>query len=409
MNRALIRSWTVFITLLSFFANPCSAAAAAVQGNPAAGGAYYAAAAVSDTEAPSSPTALSVINRTHTSVSISWAKSRDNVEVKGYQVFKDGKKTTSLSKTEYTSKGLIPGREYVFTVKAYDAAGNLSESSSSVRVKTQEDTRQPTVPGGLCAVSATYTSIALKWEPSSDNIGLKGYEIYCNDAKKGSDTIEYYTCKGLEPGHDYTFYVRAYDIAGNYSAQSNKIRFSTLPDTSPPSVPEGLKATASAETEIKLAWSPSSDNVKVKTYEIYCDGVKKGKISKPEYTCKGLAPGQSYTFTVKALDSTGNSSAASRPLKAATVSDLKAPSAPGGLKIKSVKGSSVALEWTASTDNVKVKGYRIYCNGLEIETASRPSRTVKVPKGIGINMICVKAYDLSGNLSPASKMVIVIG
>ncbi len=409
MKRTFIRTSISFLILFSIFAQSCSAAILYGQGGAETDSAYYADSTGTDTEKPSAPTALTAISRTHTSISISWKDSRDNVGVKGYQVFRDGRKIITVAKTDYTNKGLIPGQEYVFTVKAYDAAGNLSESSSALRCGTLQDKVLPTAPSGLSAVTAAYTSITLKWDPSSDNIGIRGYDIYCNDAKKGSESIEYYVCKGLEPGKNYTFYVKARDIAGNFSGNSNKVQFSTLSDNSAPSVPEGLKAVTATETEINLAWSPSTDNLKVKGYEIYMDGVKKSKISKPEYTCKGLIPGKSYEFRIKALDSTGNSSALSKPLKTATVSDTKAPAAPANLKVKSVKGSSVALEWIASTDNVKVKGYRIYCNGLEIETATRPSRSVKVPKGIGINILWVKAYDVTGNLSPASKSVTIIG
>jgi chitodextrinase len=409
MRRGFMRSCIVFIVLLSMLAQPCGAVTVSQRETLAEAGSYYAAATGADAEKPSAPTALTVVARTHTSVSISWTKSRDNKEVKGYEVYTDGKKAASAAKTDYTIRGLVPGKEYAFTVKACDTSGNLSDSSAALWAETLKDSQKPTTPDGLSAVSSTYTSISLKWNPSSDNIRLKGYEIYCDGEKKGSATIEYYECKGLEPGREYTFFVKACDIAGNYSYQSSRIYIATPPDNSAPSVPEGLKAAERTETDIKLEWSASSDNVKVKQYEIYCDGTRKGKISKPAYTCKGLIPGKSYVFTIKALDSTGNSSALSKALKVTTVSDAKAPTAPADLTVKSVKESTVALEWTASTDNVKVKGYKIYCNGTEIETSSRPKRSVRVAKGIGINIIWIRAYDVSGNLSPASKSVTIIG
>lgn len=410
MSTNFVKSATSLIIFAAILVQPFGTVPIFLQGTTATDNTCYAASAsnegVPDTVSPTAPAGINVTNRTHTSISISWSKAQDNKAVKGYKVYRDGKKIISLVKTDYTVKGLVPGHEYVFTVRAYDAEDNLSANSTALRTATLQDTSGPTAPSALYAVSATYNTITLKWNPSTDNTDIKKYEVYCNGSRKASATSANYTCKGLEPGREYTFFVKACDIADNYSDESNQIHFVTQSDKSAPSVPEGLEAASFSETEINLAWTPSSDNVKVVKYEIYCDGVRKGSSSKTTYSLKGLIPGQSYMFTVKALDGVGNCSALSKPLKVTTRSDVKAPAAPTDLKVNSVKGSSIALEWTASTDNVKIKGYRIYCNGLEVATSTRPSRTVKVSKGIGINIIWVKAYDLVGNHSPASKSVI---
>ena len=45
-----------------------------------------------DTQAPTAPKGLTATNKTHTSISLSWSDSYDNTNVKGYQVYRDGKK-----------------------------------------------------------------------------------------------------------------------------------------------------------------------------------------------------------------------------------------------------------------------------------------------------------------------------
>jgi chitodextrinase len=60
-----------------------------------------------------------------TTISLGWTPARDNTGVKGLSVFRDGKKLLSTSKTSYTNTDLVPGRKYTYTVKAYDAAGNI--------------------------------------------------------------------------------------------------------------------------------------------------------------------------------------------------------------------------------------------------------------------------------------------
>ncbi|HYF84254.1 MAG TPA: fibronectin type III domain-containing protein [Clostridia bacterium] len=361
-----------------------------------------------DTQSPTAPKELTVTNRTFTAISLSWTGSYDNTKVKGYQVFRDGKKITTTAKTTYTNKDLIPGRKYTYAIKAYDAVGNVSPSSIALSTTTISDSQSPSAPGDLAAPSSTFTSISLTWESSTDNVGIKGYEVYRNEKKVASTSAAYYECKRLTPGTAYTFYIKAHDKAGNYSSQSNRVSANTVSDKAAPSQPSGLEASSVTVTEVNLTWSPSSDNVKVKGYDIFRDGVKIGTTSKTGYLNKSLIPGKSYTYMVRASDISGNLSGNSSPLKVTTSKDLQAPAAPAELKVTAVNGSSVSLAWTAATDNAKVAGYQIYCNGIVITTAVRTSRIVKSPFGLGLDVYWVKAFDQVGNLSGSSNTVTAI-
>lgn len=392
-----VRCGTILLIIFSMLCQTCMAEGAC--------GKAAAASTAPDTRSPTAPKELTVTNRTHTAISLSWAEAYDNTKVTGYQIFRDGKKIASTSKTVYTNTDLFPGRKYAYVIRAYDAAGNVSESSTVLDVTTINDIKDPSVPGNLTVSATTYTSISLTWKSSTDNIGIKGYEVYCNDKKIASTSNTYYESKKLTPGTTYTFSAKAYDKAGNYSAQSNRVTTTTTSDVTAPSSPNGLKASSVTETEVSLTWSPASDNVQVKEYSIIRDGIKIGTTSKTSYCSKSLIPGKSYTYTVRASDISGNLSGSSSPLKVTALKDLQAPTAPTGLKINTVKGSSVSLTWTASTDNAKVAGYQIFCNGLVIATAARTSRTVKSPFGLDSDTFWIKAYDQSGNLSGSSNTV----
>ena len=363
---------------------------------------------VLDVQPPSIPGSLSAANRTHTSILLNWSKSNDNVGVKGYQVYRNGKKIITTSKTTYSNRDLIPGQQYTYQIKAYDAAGNISEYGEALSIATIADTQPPTVPTSPLVSSVAYTSISLNWKPSSDNTGIKRYEIYMCGTKKASTSATSYTCKGLIPGRTYNFSIKAFDMAGNCSSSSNTVYADTIVDTSVPTVPYGLKAASITETEVSLIWSPSSDNVKVKGYEIYCDGKKTGTTSKTTYNCKKLVPGKSLKYIVKAVDTSGLQSAESACLTITTLKDLKVPTVPESLKISSVKGSSISLSWNTSTDNIKVEGYRIYCNGSVIATTTRKTRSVKNPSGLSIGIYWVRAYDQSNNLSEKSNIVTAV-
>lgn len=366
------------------------------------------AAAAADVQAPTAPKSLEVTGKAPTSISLSWTGSQDNVKVKGYQIFKDGKRAGAASGTTYTSSGLIPGVQYEFSVRAFDAAGNISESSKAIKVSTTSDNQAPTAPRELKAANPGYTSVTLSWKQSTDNVGIKGYEIYCNDKMAGSTTNTVYEYKKLTPGMSYTFHVKARDKAGNYSSQSNIALVIAPSDTTAPSAPAGLKAVSVSVSEISLTWSPASDNIAVKSYDIIRDGIKIGTSSKTSYISKGLFPDKTYTYTVRASDISGNQSTCSLPLDITTARDSQAPSAPSELKAAVVKGSSVTLSWAAAKDNGKVAGYQIYCNDIVVATSVSASKVLKIPFSPGNHKLWIKAFDQSGNLSGSSNTITVV-
>lgn len=359
----------------------------------------------SDNQSPMAPGGLAVTDKTFTSVSISWQASKDNIQVKGYQIFRDGKKISTSSKTTYTNSNLVPGTQYTFTVRAYDAAGNVSESSQAISISTENDTKAPSSPGDLKASGSGFTTATLSWKPSTDNVGLKGYEIYCNDKKVASTSASFYEYKKLTPGISYSFYVQSCDKAGNYSDKSNQVTIVAPADKTPPDPPTDLKTSSAAASEATLAWSPSSDNVQVKGYDIIRDGIKIGTTTKTSYLSKGLFPGKSYTYTIRAYDLSGNLSESCKPLKVNTLKDIQAPTAPSDLKIASMDGASASLSWTAASDNGRIAGYQIYCGDIVIATSNTASRVTKIPFGPGQFELWVKAFDQSGNLSENSNTV----
>lgn len=368
----------------------------------------FASAHKKDVQAPTAPAKLTASNITFTSIALSWAASSDDYGVKGYHVYRDGKKIISTSKTSYTNSNLIPGKKYTYTVRAYDAAGNVSSESTPLPVSAQADTKAPSPPSSLSAVSADYTSVTLSWIPSSDNVSVKGYEIYRNGSKAGSSSSAGYTCKRLSPGKSYDFFVIAYDLSGNRSSQSNRLTAATMADIEAPSTPKALKATYISETEATLSWSPCSDNFKVKNYQIFRDGSKIKTTAQTNFCCTGLLPGKTYQFAVKAADSAGNISGSSSPLAVTTLKDTAPPSAPENLKACSSGKSSVALSWSASSDNTKVKTYLIYCNGFQIGSSSKTSYTAKHKSGSAVNIYWVTACDIAGNISGRSNSVTVL-
>ena len=89
-----------------------------------------------DTQTPTAPTSLASTSKTSTSISLSWNASTDNVAVTGYDVYANSVLKTTVSGLTATITGLTASTSYSIYVKAKDAAGNSSASSSTIAVTT---------------------------------------------------------------------------------------------------------------------------------------------------------------------------------------------------------------------------------------------------------------------------------
>ncbi|MFK8006354.1 MAG: endonuclease [Saprospiraceae bacterium] len=182
-----------------------------------------------DTEAPTIPTNLSASNTTQSSTDLLWTASTDNVGVAGYNIYQGGVNVFSVAGTSTTVNGLTASTSYSFYVTAYDAAGNESVESTAVSVTTQTpaDTQAPTIPTNLTASNTTETSTDLSWTASTDNVGVAGYNVYQGGVNVSSVTGTSANVSGLTASTSYSFYVTAYDAAGNESVGSTAISVTT--------------------------------------------------------------------------------------------------------------------------------------------------------------------------------------
>ncbi len=178
-----------------------------------------------DTVAPTVPGNARATELTCTSVRLSWTASTDNVGVAFYDIYHDGQQMTSVPGTTLsTVLTVTPGAQWGLYVNARDAAGNVSQASTTVPItvpQCQADTQPPSTPTGVTA-TATGTTVTVRWTAATDNVGVTGYEITRNGTAAGSVTggATTFTDSALAANTRYEYRVVARDAQGNRSAPS---------------------------------------------------------------------------------------------------------------------------------------------------------------------------------------------
>ncbi|WP_036319766.1 PQQ-dependent sugar dehydrogenase [Microbispora sp. ATCC PTA-5024] len=209
-----------------------------------------------DTARPSTPGQPSCSSVGSTSLTLNWGASTDDVGVAAYDIYDDGNKIAEAGNvTTARLTGLTPNTEYRLSVFARDAAGNVSPPSAQAICTTMRsaDTKAPTAPSNLAYSGLTAGSVTLKWTASTDDTGVTEYRVR-------SGTTDYATVTGAPPGTSatvtglacgspYSLHVVARDAAGNESAASNTVTFTT------PSCGSSDGGVPSAITQISSGWT----------------------------------------------------------------------------------------------------------------------------------------------------------
>ncbi|WP_372517959.1 hypothetical protein [Solirubrobacter phytolaccae] len=171
--------------------------------------------------------------------------------------------------------------------------------------------------------------MTLRWNASTDDSGSIHHYVVNGVHHPGTSTQK--TITGLVPSWTQSYRVSAADAAGNTSALSAPLTATTAPDLTAPTVPGGLRVTATTPSSVSLAWNASSDRWAL-WYEVLVDGAVARTTGGLTARLRQLIPG-THVLAVRARDSGGNVSASSAVVTVvlADTGDRIAPSAPAGL------------------------------------------------------------------------------
>lgn len=250
-----------------------------------------------DTQRPPAPAGVTARAGTATSAHVMWDQADGRAGVTGYDVYLGSKKVKAVPGEKHMTDidGLTPSAAYTFTVRARDAAGNVSPRSAAVPVTMPapavDDRVAPTRPTRLVGRADGARAATLAWTGSADDVGVTSYDIYQGGVRIHSVSGNATTARitGLRPDTVYTFTVRARDAGDNSSPSAGAVDVTTAPakGSGTSTAPADFRAVSVMEAGrryIELSWVPPRTDEVVEEYEMFLD-------SRPTTTIRwGAAP-----------------------------------------------------------------------------------------------------------------------
>lgn len=273
-------------------------------------------------------------------------------------------------------------------------------------VPAQIDTKAPTAPSNVRVLEVMPTVVAVSFTGSTDDVGLKWYVVRVGDRQQATTSPSRTEFGGLRSETSYSLTVVAVDRAGNVSAPSAPVTFTTpsLP------APTDLRVTSAAGGSVSLAWNgPASwDPYR---YLVYDNGRPEAVAKTEQLTMTGLAGG-SHTFTVRAFhvsESVSPDGASVTVGVAPRGTDTTPPSPPGSPQVRIDEETYVfTTTWAAASDPVDPPSslrYDVMQTWVgELFTAKY---AVEGTTYVGAFSTAVRTVDPAGNRSAPATAVFV--
>ena len=271
-------------------------------------------------------TSLTVLTKEDSSVTISWKKDIRESDFKGYIVSRSHdlegpylplhEKPLAFDTKVYIDRKVNPRAYNYYTVTALDTAGNATESLP--RAAMFEDKAPPPTPTGLKGSIDSNGIASISWDAIHDPTVI-GYKVYSSNSPKHTfimksgdlitDTT--YTEKvALRTLSEIIIYkVATVNKGFGYSELSEGLELKRY-DIIPPSSGE-FKDYSLGDSSVTLTWAPSMSSDLAEQQLWRKDEnqdwmmIQKLDIKLNSYTDKGLEPGITYTYALRAKDDDG--------------------------------------------------------------------------------------------------------
>jgi fibronectin type 3 domain-containing protein len=361
---------------------------------------------VADKTPPTVPTGLESEDVSDDEVDIGWTASTDQgTGVSGYKVYRKGPGEpgftllattvgTGPGQTSYQDFTVKPSSTYQYQVSAYDGAGNESTPSVPLTVGTPAGpssrtfTFAPTGDATIDQAGAT-TNAGSATTLIADNSPVDDFLLKFKVATSGCTSLTSATLRLTNNANGSTKGGDIYTTGANWAETT--VNWSTAPArgallNSLGAVTAGTVATV----DVTGGVTTLNGEANIRVGNSVNDGVR-------YWSREAATSGNRPQLTVVCATS-------------APAPDTTAPTAPANLTAQPVSGSEVDLQWTGSTDNAGVTGYRIYRGGAVVGTVPGDGLTYHdasdVKPGTSYSYT-VTAVDAAGNESTRSNSVTV--
>ena len=168
----------------------------------------------------------------------------------------------------------------------------------------------PTAPKYLKVRAVADSKISVTWLASFDNGGIREYEIWRDNKFHDSARTTGYLDSGLSNSTAHCYCVRAIGNYDDISEFTRTLCAKTFPyeDLAPPTPPGNLALEVLSDTEIKLTWDASTDDLAVAGYNVYKDTTLINTTSITSFINTGLINSTTYCYVVTAIDRVDNES-----------------------------------------------------------------------------------------------------
>jgi hypothetical protein len=285
-------------------------------------------------------------------------------------------------------------------------------------------TPTPSAPTNLTPTVVSSTQINLSWTASTEAGGtISQYLIQrcagsgcTNFTQVGTSTTTTFNDTSLVASTTYSYRVAAQDTSNNIGPFSNTATATTLAGVAP-AAPTNLAATANGNTQINLTWTASTETGgTISQYLIErCAGssctsfAQVGTSTTTSFGDTGLLGSTSYSYRVRAQDSSGNKGPYSNTASATTAAPTI--TAPTNLAATTVSSTQINLTWTAATETGgTISNYLVErCTGsgctnfLQVGTPTTTSYSDASLAPSTTYTYRVRATDVPGDLGPYSN------
>ncbi|MEA2002581.1 MAG: alpha-amylase family glycosyl hydrolase, partial [Actinomycetota bacterium] len=301
---------------------------------------------------PDAAAGLTVTAERAGEVDLVWSPVGDRIEYDVYRTLLSGggyELVGTTAGTSFADVGLTNAVEYHYVVVARDTKtlleGGWSNEASGVPHYDLNagwfDLVWPfTITHTISTENPTETVFGQVWldgvtgaaGPAEGVAAEVGFGVTGSDPATWTWTeMEYVGPGGFAPNNDEHAGSMAPDLLGTYdytvrwssdggrtwllSPTWGTMNVEASTDTIAPSA-SVLEVAATGAASVSLAWTAATDNVAVAGYEVFRDGVEIAEVDGTEYTDTGVVTGETYTYVVRAFDTSWNRSSPSNEVTA---------------------------------------------------------------------------------------------